>query len=344
MSDLGVAVWGAGWVSGEHVKAWEAVPNCRVVAIGSRKETSARKVAAETGVDARIYADESPERAYERLLQDPDVNVVSICTPNHLHAREGIWAAQAGKHFCIEKPIAINLEELRQLRDAVHKAQVKTVVSFVLRWNPLFESIKALLAQNAIGSIFYAEVDYWHGIGDWYTGWEWVIRKDSGASAFLAAGCHAVDAIRWFVGSEIVEVSAYSVKCGQDYEYDPNVVAAVKFASGAIGKLSASFECKMPYNFNIDLLGSQGTIRGNKLYSKTLLPGQTNFAEIPTILPDSGDVSHHPFKGEMAHFAECIRSNRESHCNVEDAYKTHEVCLAVDRSVETGQPVSLPLA
>jgi predicted dehydrogenase len=344
MSELGVAVWGAGWVSGEHVKAWESVPQCRVVAIGSRKEASARKVAAETGVDAKIYADENPERAYEQLLQDPAVNVVSICTPNHLHAREGILAAQAGKHICLEKPIAIHLDELRQLREAVNKAQVKTVVSFVLRWNPLFENIKALLAQNAIGNIFYAEVDYWHGIGDWYTGWEWVTKKSSGASAFLAAGCHAVDAIRWFVGSEIAEVAAYANSSTGQYEYPPNVIAALKFADGTIGKIAVSFECQMPYNFNIDLLGTQGTMRGNKLYSKVLLPGQTNFAEIPTILPDSGDVAHHPFKGEMAHFAQCIRANTESHCNVEDAYKTHEVCLAVDRSLETGQPVKLPLA
>ena len=62
------------------------------------------------------------------------------------------------------------------------------------------------------------------------------------------------------------------------------------------------------------------------------------------MLPDSGDVHHHPFDAQINHFVDCIRQGRESHCSVADAYHTHEVCLAVDRSVAAGgTPVRLPL-
>ncbi len=100
----------------------------------------------------------------------------------------------------------------------------------------------------------------------------------------------------------------------------------------------------MPYTLNIDVAGTAGAIRDNRVWSKELLPGQTDWAVFPTILPTSGDVHHHPFDGEINHFVECIRQGSESHCNIADAYQTHELCLAIDQSIELGgRPVKLPL-
>ena len=104
------------------------------------------------------------------------------------------------------------------------------------------------------------------------------------------------------------------------------------------------FDGEMPYSFNIDLAGTEGTLRDNRVWSKKLFPGQTSWNTMSTILPDSGDVDHHPFDAEMNHLVDCIREDRESHCNIADAYKTHELCLAIDLSVEQGgKPVRLPL-
>ncbi|MCX7598472.1 MAG: Gfo/Idh/MocA family oxidoreductase [Armatimonadetes bacterium] len=338
---IGVAVWGAGWVSTEHLKAYDRNPHCEVVAVGSRRESSAREKAALAGLDATklaFYTD------YDALLSDERVDALSICTPNHLHVEEGVKAAAAGKHFIIEKPIALDLDGLRQLRDAVRKAQVKTVVSFVLHWNPSFLNTKRLLDAGVIGKIFYAECDYWHEISDWYGGWEWVRTKASGGSSFLAAGCHAVDALLWFVGSPIVEVAAFSGGWDKRFEYPATEVAIVRFASGTVGKLSSSFDCQLPYSFNVDLLGDKGTIRDNRIWAKELLPGQTKWAEIPTILPDSGDVEHHPFEGEIDHFIECILGDKESEVSVEACVHAHEVCIAMDMSAEKGgEIVRLPL-
>ncbi len=333
---LGVAVHGAGWVAGEHLRAYLNNPHCEVRVVSSRREESARRKAAEVGLCCDIST------SLEEVLARDDVQIVSLCTPNHLHPAETIACAKAGKHILIEKPVALNLEDLNRMHDAVGEAGVKTVVSFVLRWNPLFDCIKSLLAAGAIGDVFYAETDYFHEIGPWYSGWEWSRTRAIGGSTLLFAGCHAVDALRYFAG-DVVEVSAFAARGHrQDFEYWPSIVAVLRLANGGIGKVGASFECEMPYTFPIVLHGSEGAIRDNRLWSKKLLPGQTTWAPIPTILPDSGDVTHHPFQGEVNHLVECIQKNVESHVNLADAVKTHKVCLAIDRSAdEGGRPITV---
>jgi predicted dehydrogenase len=220
-------------------------------------------------------------------------------------------------------------------------------VSFVLRWNPLFEIIKAQITDNAIGLVHLGEVDYFHGIGPWYGQFPWNVKKDIGVSSLLSAGCHAMDALRWFMGGEIVEVFQYAGggKHGDfaAYEYDPTTVTLCRFDDGRIGKVASCIECIQPYVFNINLVGTHGTIKNNLFYSKTKFPGQTSWVQVPTVLPDSGDVRHHPFVPEVAHLVECIRTGAESHCNIADAYKTHEVCFAADLSGRECRPVTLPL-
>ena len=337
---MGVAILGTGWVSGEHIKAFQQNPHTEVVAILSRDKGRAEAKAREYGLaNCRGHAD------LDAILKDDRVRIVSVCTPHHLHVEQGVAAADAGKHVCMEKPIAIDLAGLRRLHASVQKARVKTVVSFVLRWNPLLETIKVMLADGTVGGLFYAEVDYLHGVGPMYPCYEWIIKKEIGASSILSGGCHAVDALRWFVGEEAVEVLAYANTSPSNpyrYEFEPNSVTLVKFAGGRIGKVASCLEVQMPYAFNILLCGDQGTIRNNQVFTRRW-PGQMGWAAIPTILPDSGDVSHHPFVGEINHFVDCILTGRESHCNIADAVKTHEICLATEVSAHEGRPVKLPL-
>lgn len=339
MKTLGVGVVGTGWVSGEHIKAFTRNPHTEVRGIVSRNRDRARAKADEHGLGAAAYDD------LRRLLDDPGIDIVSICTPHHLHAQQGILSVQAGKHLLMEKPIALDLESLHALDAAVRQAGVRSAVCFVLRWNPLFDLIKAWLGQRAIGNLYYAEVDYMHGIGPWYKQYEWNIKKEIGGSSLLTAGCHAVDGLRWFLQKEAVEVSAYANFSPENplkYEYEPNSVTLIKFADGAIGKVASLVEVVMPYVFNIELFGDRGTIRNNQIYTRQW-PGQTSWATVPTVLPDSGDVTHHPFQGLVDHLVDCLLNSRESHCNVADAVKTHEICLATGISAHEGRPVKLPL-
>ncbi len=340
MKGLGVGIIGTGWVSGEYIRAFEANPHTEVVGLVSRDRGRAK---------AKAEAFHAPRcRAYDRvdeMLADSSIHIVVICTPNHLHAAQGIAAAQAGKHLVLEKPVALDLEGLLELQAAVRATNVKTVVSFVLRWNPLFEMIKVFLADGLLGNLFLAEVDYFHGVGPWYAQYEWNIKKEMAGSDLLTAGCHAVDGLRWFVGARPIEVMAYSNVSRKNplhYEYEPNSLTLVKFEDGTMGKVASSVECVQPYIFNIALFGDQGTIRNNQIFSKHWT-GQKGWATFPTIMPDSGDVSHHPFSEEVRHFVDCILNNRESHANLEDAALTHQICFASQISAREKRPVRLPL-
>jgi predicted dehydrogenase len=337
MNKLGVGVIGTGNVSGEHLKAYMRNPHVEVVALHDRVKENAQNRAAMLNLKCEIYSD------LDQLLRDKRVQLVSITTPNNFHASQAIAAAQAGKHILIEKPIALNLTELRALDAAVRASGVRSMVSFVLRRNPLCRMLRHLVEEGTIGEIFMAEMDYWHSTPR-ATAEHWMSKKEIAGSIFLMGGCHAVDTARFLVGSEIVEVSAYSTK-GKGrayYTYDPTTTAIVRYANGAVGKISATMECEMPYAFNIVLMGHLGTIRDNRLWSKKFA-GQTDYITIPTITPNSGDVSHHPFQTEIDEFVDAILNNRPIQPDVADAVKTHQVILAADRSAETGKPVSLPL-
>jgi predicted dehydrogenase len=157
-------------------------------------------------------------------------------------------------------------------------------------------------------------------------------------------GGHAMDMARFLVGSDVTQVTALSRDAVAGNASPANTAALCRFASGVMGYVTACSEQWMPYVFNIDLFGTDGAIRGNRFFARRL-PGATGFVEIPTVLPDSGDVAHHPFQAEIDHFVECIRTGTESHVNLADAVNTHEACLAADVSASLeGQPVTLPLA
>ncbi len=335
---LGVAIHGAGWVAAEYLKAFSRHPDVQVRVVSSRRAESVRARLAETGVQADVETD------YQRVLRRDDVDVVAICTPNDRHPAETIAAAQAGKHIVIEKPVAMDVDSLRAMREAVRRAGVKTVVGFVLRWHPFFRTIKALIQDGALGEIFLAETGYYSQIGPWYTGFAWARTRAQGGSNLLFAGCHAVDALRWFAG-DVAEVSAFETR-GHDpaWEYAPTIAATMRLAGGGVAVLTSSFEVPIPYTFPVQLHGTKGAFRDGRLYSAEKFPGQTDWMTIPTLALGSADVSFFPFGALVDHFVECIRTGAESHCNLEDAARTHEVCLAADRSAaEGGRPVRLPL-
>lgn len=337
---IGVAVQGAGNVATEHLKAYLSNPHCQVIAIGSRTQDGAAAKARQVGLDPErsgIYDD------YDALLAHPGLEALSICTPPRRHAPETIAAAHAGKHILIEKPVATTVEELHEMDAAVTAAGVRTVVSFVLRWNPLVQTAKALVADGALGRRLHVQTDYWHNAEQsGYPGAQGRLRRGT-ISAMLGGGCHAVDMARYLMGSDIVEVTALEFTAIEGLMAPANQVALVRFANGMVGKVSACTEQWMPYQFNIDLLGTEGAMRDNRFYTRKL-PGALDWATVPTILPSSGSVSHHPCGGEIDHFIDCIRQGVESHVNLRDAVNTHEVCFAIDQSGRAqGQPIRLLL-
>jgi len=107
-----------------------------------------------------------------------------------------------------------------------------------------------------------------------------------------------------------------------------------------IGKCAASVDYRGPYYFPFEIQGEAGCIRDNKFYS-TKLDGQKGMAEIPTIMLDSGDVTHHPYQDEIDEFVTCILEDRRHPIDLEYASRTFEVVFAADLAAAEGRVVKV---
>ncbi|UCG55982.1 MAG: Gfo/Idh/MocA family oxidoreductase [Phycisphaerales bacterium] len=334
MEKLGVGIIGCGWVAGEYVKAFTKDERSEVRALVSRTRANAERYRDQHNLKCAIETDAAA------MLQKGEVDIVVVSAPHDLHTKYVVAAAEAGKHVIIEKPVALTMEDVRRQQQAVRKNKVKTLVSFVLHWNPLLMTIDRLIKENAFGNVFMVEVDYMHRI--WMTTEQkWYASRERSGTAILTGGCHAVDALRWFARSEAEEVCAYQTKTDNPIEYPGTISVNVKFSDGKIGRTTTSFDAQMPYRFNIGVYGTEGAIRNDMLFAPKLFPGQNDFMKIPCILPDSGDVTHHPFMGEVSHFLDCITNDARPFPDLEDAAKTQAICFAADLSAESGRAVKI---
>ena len=338
MARLRVLLVGPGWVAGEHIRAYCANPNTEIGAIVGmvpEDEARARGYMAECGFDCDYTQD------FERAVKRDDIDIVAVCTINYMHYSQSLAAIQAGKHTFVEKPLCHTLEEARTLRAAAQEHGVKTHVGHVCRWYPAIAGLKNFVDGGGIGDIFYGEVDYWHEIIG-----AWKVKPETGGSALLMGGCHAVDILRWFVGEEkkATEVCAFSnqARWRTDYGYDPTIAFIVKFDNGAVGKVATCLEANMPYVFHLQMNGTKGTIRNNGIFSE-MFPSAKGFAQIPADYPDDWNVAHHPFPEEVSYFVDCVLNNTESMLSFPNAYPTYELAFAAELSAREDSIVKLPL-
>ncbi|MEZ4496412.1 MAG: hypothetical protein R2845_06465 [Thermomicrobiales bacterium] len=117
--------------------------------------------------------------------------------------------------------------------------------------------------------------------------------------------------------------------------------AVVEFANGRIGKISACVEQWMPYQFNVDLLGTDGGLRDNRYFSRKLV-GATDWATFPTITPNTWTrAPSPPSTGRSGILIDCILSGTQSHASVRDAVNTHDAVYSIDESSKSGGAASI---
>lgn len=356
---LGVGLVGPGWVAAQHLQAFQTNPHTRIVALCGRNEARARKGLAEAGVS--VAAARFTTR-YQDLLTAPDIDIISIATPNHLHAAQAVAAAKAGKHFLLEKPTGLDLTELKAIRNAVTRAGVRTIVSFELHYNPYLRFAKWLRESGRLGRLVFARFQYLSRVTDWYSGWAWVRTNKSGRSHLLAAGCHAVDALRWCTGLEVVDVSAFHTRVTPGYQWPTSIVVNLTLDGGrkapVLAQLTSSTDLQLPYTFGVEMMGDLASLRDDLIlwndtpvdlaglrracpfpdvrFHEAKTPTGAAAIRVETAMPGSANVSAHPFQGEIDELVSCILEDRETHLNVFDAERTMRVCLAADRSAARG--------
>ena len=329
-----VGVIGYGWVSGAHIAAINATANAQVTAVYSSRPQQASVLSGRHGSGISVHND------LEAMLNDPQLNVISICSYPQDHARHAIAAAKAGKHLIIEKPLALTWADCLAIQKAVQEAQVKTCVCFECRFSSQFLTIKAAIDKGLLGKIHYGEVDYYHGIGPWYGQYRWNVQKENGGSSLLSAGCHAMDALLLCMGDEVEAVSSYSTHSANrhfaKYEYPTSSVTILKFKDGRVGKVASVIDCLQPYYFHVHLVGSEGSLLDNKFHS-TQLGGlnKNKWSELSFKPLDSGDVSDHPYETQFQAFFNALEQNAEMPLtSLTHALRTHEIIFAADNSAE----------
>jgi len=365
---LGVGLVGVGWVAVQHLAAFQNNPHARVVLLCTRDERRARRRLQAAGL--RLPGVRFTKQ-YQDLLDSPDVDIVSIATPNHLHAAQAVAAARAGKHILLEKPTGLDLAELGRVRRAVRRAGVRSIVSFELHYNPYLLFARWLRSEGWLGQLVFARFQYLSRVTDWYAGWSWVRTRKSGRSHLLAAGCHAVDAMRWCTGLEPSAVSAFHTTVTPGYEWPTSIVANFTLGGSrnrpVLAQVTSSTDFQMPYTFGVEMMGDKATLRDDLLlwndrdvdlgalrraspfpdvrFERARTSTGAKAIRIATAMPGSADVTHHPFQGEIDELVDAVISGRETHINVFDADRTMQACIGADRSAaRRGRPVRLPLS
>jgi predicted dehydrogenase len=208
--DVGVGLISVGWMGKLHGRAYRALPT-----VYPELRLRPRLVhAADTAADRVTYARDVLGYAkgsadYRAVLADPDVDVVSICAPNVLHREIGLAAAEAGKHFWIEKPVGRDARETGEVAAAARKAGIVTSIGYNYRHAPAVEHVRELVAQGALGRITNVRAAFFTGYASEPKGaLSWRFKRDlAGSGALGDLLSHVVDLVSYLIGP-ITEVSA----------------------------------------------------------------------------------------------------------------------------------------
>ncbi len=216
MKKVGMGLIGPGFVAAHHIDAVRRLGDVDVIAIAGSSQQSAERKAKEYKVD-RAYGD------YNALIADPDIQVIHNTTPNYLHLPVTMAALAAGKHVISDKPLAMNSNEGRRLRDAAIAAKVAHVVTYNYRGNPLVQQARGMVARGESGAVSFV---HGHYLQDWMAdpnvySWRSDPAKGGNSSALGDIGSHWCDLAEHMSGLKIASVLA-----------DLTTVIPVRYASG----------------------------------------------------------------------------------------------------------------
>ncbi|MEZ5303075.1 MAG: Gfo/Idh/MocA family oxidoreductase [Verrucomicrobiales bacterium] len=197
-----------------------------------------------------------------------------------------------------------------------------------------------------LGAIHYGEIDYYHGIGHRGMPVRWNTSKENGGSSLLSAGCHALDALLLCMDGEVKSVTSAATFSKNEtfaqYEYPTTSVTILQFEDGRLGKVASVIDCLQPYYFHTHLVGSEGTLLDNKLFSTKVEGLKKEWSTLSFPLCDSGDVADHPYQAQFEAFFEAIESGKEMpRTSLGDAFRTFEVLFAADKSAAENRPVAI---
>ena len=297
MKRLKTAMFGTGFMGKVHTEAIRRLGNVEVAAVAASSQATADKFAA-----ALLIPKATGD--WRTVLADPEIDAVHVCTPNSLHHAMSKAALEAGKAVLCEKPLAMNAVEARELNDIAEKRKIAHCVNHNLRFYPMVQQIRSMIAAGELGEILVVNGTYFQ---DWLlydTDWNW--RADASANGALRAmgdiGSHWMDAIQFLTGLKItslcadlqtfhktrkqpkgsVETFTGKKLAAQDYTATPIttddfgavLVRLGDRARGAFAVSQVSAGCKN--RFNIEIYGTKSGVAWNQERPDELWIGHRN--------------------------------------------------------------------
>jgi predicted dehydrogenase len=290
MKKLNVALIGAGFMGKAHSLAYVAMPMFFHPAPAYPVRKTIVDVNDEVAAEAAIrFGFEKSTGNWQSVIDDPEIDIIDIATPNHLHAEIAIAAAAAGKHIISEKPLARNGAEAKTMYDAVKNAGIVHMVAFNYRRTPAVALAKKYIEEGAIGDILNFRGTYlqdWSADPDGPLSWRFQ-KAIAGSGSLGDIGTHVVDMARYLCG-EISQVNTQlktwvtsrPVQSGTvdklgtgaknadapraAVDVDDEVLSLLEFENGAIGSLEATRNAHGRNNFlTFEIHGTLGSIYFN---------------------------------------------------------------------------------
>ncbi len=334
MKRLGVGLIGAGRLGRVYARDLAGrIPETRLVAVADPAGTLAQDVAAEFDVP-RHYTDPLA------LIDDDSVDAIVIVTPTHVHREQVIAAAARKKPTFCEKPPALSLDEVVEMRQAVERSGMFFQMGFMRRFDAGYAAAKKQIAEGRIGTplVFKAT-----SRDPFRPSLEYANPKSSGGM-LIDMGIHDFDLARWFMG-DVRTVSAIGATIAypelETVGDIDNAIATLAFTSGKLGVVDLTRSGIYGYDISTEILGLEGTIRIGYLRETPI-----------TILTKANGVSHDTvpyfmerfrdaYTNQLQNFAQNVLQDRDPPITIDDGFEALRLGVAATRAQQTGATIAV---
>lgn len=352
MGALGFGIVGCGMIAHFHARAIADLRGAKLRAVFTGTPAHGESVAKEAGGGVDIHTD------LALMLARPDIDIVTICTPSGAHLEPAVQAALAGKHVVVEKPLEVTLARCDRLIAACRAARVQLCTIFPSRFSDVNRELKKAIDTGRFGRITLGDTTVkWWRTQQYYDsgGWRGTWRLDGGGSLMNQA-IHNVDLLYWMMGP-VAAVAAFTDRLAHErIEVEDTAVAALRFASGALGVIEATTSAYPGLLKSIGIHGERGSavIEQDDLLtwcfdkqSRRDDSIRTRFGRKSGQTGGSADpraISHVGHARQLADFLAAIRKGVPPLVDGAEGRRSVEIILGIYQSQRTAKTVKLPLA
>ncbi|MBJ6121815.1 Gfo/Idh/MocA family protein [Sphingomonas mollis] len=334
---MGYAIVGlGGYGLGVIIPQFANCVHSRLAAVVSGDAAKAKRVAAKHGLpDRSIYSYAN----FDRIRDNPDVDIVYVCLPNAMHAEYTIRAARAGKHVLCEKPMAVSVAECEAMIAACKRADRRLMIGYRCHFEPFNRAAMRLARRGAAGRVRYVRSEHGFVQGDPRA---WRLKKAmAGGGSLMDMGVYSLQAARYMTGEEPVAVTARESTDRRDprfAEVEDMIEWTLEFPSGALAGCQSMYSAGQN---RILLMGDRGRIElepatrytGNRLWT-----GEDGREREITPPPGPGKTQ---FAGQLDHLARCAMTGSEPIVSGEEGLRDLRIIEAIYRSAREGRTIRL---